>query len=65
MLRSRIRFAQYCDSICQSLADLFNETVVMNDIVLIPANLSGNKNHPALRGDAVRIAFRPGPTRWL
>jgi hypothetical protein len=65
MLWSAFRFRKNRDDVSQRLFDLRDEITANQFALLVPADLSGDENLPALRGDAVGVTFRRSPARGL
>ena len=65
MLRSGAGASQHVDDVEERLASLRREIVAHEPLFRVPADLPGDVNLPALRGDAVRVAARARPARRL
>ena len=57
MLRPAARLADDGDDVLERLADLGDEVQAFELLVGVPADLSGDEDHAALGGDAVRVAL--------
>ena len=65
MLRPPACFGQHRHDVGQCLPRLSHELVRFERAVCVPSHLPGDKDDPPCRGDAVRVAARLCPRRWL
>src|SRR5215210_4460422 len=65
VLGTRTGLRQHREDVLQALANLADEILRPEGRGLVPSYLAGDEDQPPLRDDAVRIASRLRPARWV